>query len=123
MNININFTIIEPTEPLKAYARQRAEDLATYFEHIISVDIDLGRTSDHHEKGKVFYAQYNVGVPGSMVQVRKEAEDLYKAIEKVKDHMKVELGKHKGKTNQIDREMIRETKAYHDDASEDGMEE
>ena len=118
MNININFTKLDPTEAIKAYATERAEDLATYFEGILSVDIDLGRTSDHHEKGKVFYAEYNVSIPGQMVRVSKQAEDLYKAIEKVKDHMKVELEKYKGKMNNIDRDEIRETKAYHDGDAE-----
>lgn len=115
MNININFTKIDSSEALKSAATEMAESLSTYFEGIIAVDIDLGRTSDHHEKGDVYYAEYNVSIPGDMVRVSKQSEDLYKAIEKVKDHLKVELEKHKGKMNEIDREEIRDTKAYHDE--------
>lgn len=115
MNINIHFTKIDSSDALKVAAIEMAESLVKYFEGIISVDIDLGRTTDHHEKGQVYYAEYNVAIPGDMVRVSKESEDLYKAIEKVKDHLKVELEKYKGKMNHIDREEIRETKAYHDD--------
>lgn len=119
MNININFTKLDPTEAIKAYATERAEDLATYFEGILSVDINLGRTTDHHDKGKVFLAEYNVSIPGHLVVVSKQADDLYKAIEKVKDHMKIELEKYKGKMNHIDREAVRETKAYHEGDSDE----
>lgn len=115
MIVNIKFAKMDPTEALKAAAMDVANYLPTYFDEIIAIDIDLGRTSDHHEKGKVYYAEFNVSIPGHMVCVSKESEDLYKAIEKVKDHMKVELEKYKGKMNHIDREQIRETKAYHDD--------
>jgi ribosomal subunit interface protein len=116
MNININFTKIDSSDALKTAATEMAAHLATYFEGIMAVDIDLGRTTDHHEHGDdVYYAEYNVHIPGDMVRVSKESEDLYKAIEKVKDHLKVELEKYKAKMHQIDREEIRDTKAYHDD--------
>lgn len=115
MTVNINFTKMEATEALKTAAIEMAEQLPTYFEGIVAVDIDLGRTTDHQHKGEVYYAEYNVSIPGQLVRVVKKAADLYKAIEKVKDHLKIELEKHKGKMNQIDREEIRDTKAYHDD--------
>lgn len=121
MNININFTIIEPSEALKELAIENAEHLATYFEDIIAVDIDLGRLSSDQQTGKVYYAEYNVSIPGQLVRVTKEAKDMYKAIEKVKDHLKVELEKHKAKMNQIDREVIRETKAYHLDDNDEEL--
>jgi ribosomal subunit interface protein len=114
MNININFTGIEATDALKEYITGKVEGLKTFFDGIVSADIDVGMRSQHHQKGKVYYAEFKLQIPGKpSVYVTKDAEDLYKAIDKVKDHMKVELEKVKGKMNQVNREELRDQKQYH----------
>lgn len=113
MNININFTNMEATEAIKGYVTEKVESLTTFFDGIESADIDVGMKSHHHNKGKVYYAEFKLQIPSRpSLYVTKDAEDLYKAIDKVKDHMKIELEKIKGKMNQIDRKEIREEKAY-----------
>lgn len=113
MNININFTGIDATEAIKAYVTEKVEGLTTFFEGIESADIDVGMRSNHHNKGKIYYAEFKLQIPGRpSLYIDKDAEELYKAIDKVRDHMKVELEKIKGKMNQIDREELREVKAY-----------
>lgn len=113
MNININFTGIDPTEAIKEYVTEKVESLTTFFDGITSADIDVGMKSHHHQKGKVYYAEFKLQIPSKpSLYVTKEAEDLYKAIDKVKDHMKVELDEIKGRMNNIDREEIRGEKAY-----------
>jgi len=52
MNININFTGIEPTEAIKEYVTEKVESLTTFFDGIESADIDVGMKSHHHQKGK-----------------------------------------------------------------------
>lgn len=115
MIINIQCTGIDTTEAIKAYATEKLEGVEKYFDNIQQIDIDVGMRSQHHNKGKVFYAEANVSVPGKLVRVVKEADDLYKAIDKVKDHLKVEFEKLKGKMRNQDRAMIRDQKAYHED--------
>ncbi|HBB38598.1 MAG: Ribosomal subunit interface protein [Candidatus Magasanikbacteria bacterium GW2011_GWD2_43_18] len=113
MNININFTGIEPTEAIKEYVTEKVESLTTFFDGIESADIDVGMKSHHHQKGKVYFAEFKLQIPGRpSLYLSKEADSLYKAIDKVKDHMKVELEKVKGKMNQLGREDIRGTKQY-----------
>jgi len=113
MNININFTGIEPTEAIKEYVTEKVESLTTFFEGIESADIDVGMKSHHHQKGSVYYAEFKLQIPGRpSLYISKEAEDLYKAIDKVKDHMKVEIEKVKGKMHQLDREELRDVKGY-----------
>ncbi len=113
MNININFTGIDATDAIKEYITEKVESLTTFFEGIESADIDVGMKSHHHNKGKIYYAEFKLQIPTRpSLYVSKDAEDLYKAIDKVKDHMKVELEKIKGKMHQLDREEIREEKAY-----------
>ncbi len=112
MKITIQGTGIELTEAIKQYAEEKAQSLEKYFDNIQQADIDVGMNSHHHNKGKVYYAEINLSVPGKLVRVVKESEDLYKAIDKVKDHLKVELEKIKGKMNEIDREDLRDQKGY-----------
>ncbi len=104
---------MEATDAIKAYVTEKVESLTTFFDGIGSADIDVGMKSNHHNKGKIFYAEFKLQIPSRpSLYVTKDAESLYKAIDKVKDHMKVELEKIKGKLNNIDREELREVKAY-----------
>ncbi len=112
MKVNIQATNIEMTDALKAHAQDRAESLQKFFDNIQQVDVDFGMDNHHHQKGKVFYAEMKVIVPGKNLYVRKDAEDLYKAIDKVKDHLKVEFDKLKGKMRQIDKKGLRDNKGY-----------
>lgn len=79
----------------------------------MSADVDVGMHSHHHQKGDVFYAEFKLQIPTKpSLYVTKEADDLYKAIDKVRDHMKVELDELKEKMHHVDREEIREEKGY-----------
>ncbi|MBU0596718.1 ribosome-associated translation inhibitor RaiA [Patescibacteria group bacterium] len=112
MVINIQSTGVEMTDAIKNYAQEKMEAVEKYFDNIQNIDIDVGMKSHHHLKGKVFYAECNVSVPGKLIRVSKNAEDLYKAIDKVKDHLKVEFEKMKGKMNSIDKQALRDQKGY-----------
>jgi putative sigma-54 modulation protein len=115
MVITIHSTGIEMTDAIKQYATEKMEGLTKYFDNIQTIDIDIGLTSHHHQKGKIYYAECNVSVPNRLVRVVKEAVDLYKAIDKVRDHLKLELKETKGKMREKDREKVRNNKAYQEE--------
>lgn len=100
------------TPAIKQYVEEKAESLVKYFDNIQEVDAIVGMESHHHNKGKIYFAEFNVMVPGKNLTVKKEAVDLYKAIDKVKDHLKVELEKVKGKMRNKDKEELRGHKEY-----------
>lgn len=112
MLINIQGTGIELTEALREYAEKRAQASEKYFDNIQQIDIDIGRLSKHHNKGQIFYAEANVHIPGKLVRVTEEAEDLYEAIDHMKNGIKAELEKVKGKMRTQDRKQLRDHKAY-----------
>lgn len=112
MIINIQGKDIELTEALKQYAHERAEGLHKFFDNIQQIDVIIGMDGHHHQKGDVFFAEMNVHVPGNNIVVSKFSDDLYKAIDKVKDHLKVEFEKLKGKMRNKDRNAIRREKTY-----------
>ncbi|NCO05172.1 MAG: ribosome-associated translation inhibitor RaiA [Candidatus Magasanikbacteria bacterium] len=112
MSINIQATGMELTEAMKEYAIEKMEASKKYFDNIQKIDIDIGMRSNHHNKGKIYYAEVNVFIPKQIIRVVKDAEDLYKAIDKVKDHLKVEFEKIKGKMRHKDKQYIRDQKEY-----------
>ncbi len=113
MIININAKGVDLTEALKKYVTEKVESLQKFYENIQQADIEIGKRSEHHNKGKIFYTKVNLFVPSTTVRMEKDAEDLYKSIDKAKDHLKVELEKMKEKQRQTDREEIRDSKEYH----------
>ena len=112
MTTTIQASGIDMTDALRQYAEEKIGTLEKFFPGIVKIDIDMGMDSQHHQKGKVYYAEVNVSIPGKVVRVMKEAEDLYKAIDKVKDHLKVELQKMKEKMRDKDKKELREQKEY-----------
>ena len=88
------------------------ESLTKFFDNIQQINIDVGKRSNHHHKGEIFYAEVNLHIPGHMLRVVKEEPDLYKAINKVKDHLKVELENIKEKMRGKDKEELRGAKQY-----------
>lgn len=115
MIITIHGTGIELTEALKTYAHDKVTALEKFFSGVTKVEIDIGMRSHHHQKGEIYYAEVNMHVPGNLIRVEKEAEDLYKAIDKVKDHLKVELESADEKRRSKDKKAIRQSKAYLED--------
>ena len=112
MIITIQGTGIELTPAMRQYAKEKVESLTKFFDNIVKAEIDLGKTSNHHQKGDIFYAEVNLHVPRQLLRVVKEEEDLYKAIDKVKDHLKDELQKMKEKMRVKDRRGLRNQKEY-----------
>lgn len=112
MILNIKGTGIDVTPTLKAYAEKKFGAMTKYFKDIKEADIDIGTRSHHHRKGQIYYAEVNADVPGKLVRVVEEADDLYKAIDKTKNALKVEFDKIKGKKMNRDREGLRGQKEY-----------
>lgn len=112
MSTSIHGTGIELTDALKQYAEEKIGGLTKFFENIQHIAIDIGMRSHHHNKGSIYYAEVTMQIPGHTVRIVKEENDLYKAIDKVKDHLKVELEKTKEKMRHRDKEELREAKTY-----------
>ena len=113
MSFSIHFTGVESTPAIHSAVEEKIASLRDQFEGILSIKVDVGLRSKHHNKGDIFYAEATVGVGQSTVRVEKDADDLYKAIDMLRDQLKMELDKEKDRANAIDRNAIRDTKAFH----------
>lgn len=63
----------------------------------IILDIELGRTTKHHNKGKIWRSEIQLALPGLKRMLRAEtvAESLQKAVNLVKNEITREIKKYK----------------------------
>ena len=103
MNINIKSTNIEITPAIKDYVEKRINGLEKFIHHVVDEGVqawvEIGRTTRHHQTGNVFRAEMQIRIPDYKPGVRAEAtlDDLYAAIDKAHDELKLELEKVKNK--------------------------
>ena len=89
----IKGTNMELTEAIKQYVDRRLSSLADICAKYSPCDasVEVGRTSQHHQKGEVFYAEVNLVLPGSNIRATSTKDDLYAAIDDVRDDVKRQL--------------------------------
>lgn len=117
MQIKMRGKNIELTDAIKDYVEKKIGGLDKFYDKIILADVMVGKESNHHLKGEFFVCECNLDVPGNNVVVSKNEKDLYKAIDKVRDHLEEELKKHKvmqREQDKQDKQDIRASKEYQD---------
>ena len=97
MIITIKKTQVEITEDQKQMIEEKVSGLEKYFDNIISADIEVGLTTQHHNKGDIYRAEVNLSVPGKVIRAEAETESIEKSINIVKDVLKRELVEYKEK--------------------------
>lgn len=102
MTVQIKATNIELTEAIKEYVNQKIDMLQKFVSSenargAVRVHMEVERTTDHHKKGNIFRAELQMQVNGVLLRVEKSTDDLYKAIDKVKDEMARQLSRRKDK--------------------------
>jgi ribosomal subunit interface protein len=88
MNIHIKTTNITLTDAISDYVNKRLEKIEklTSDDPSAQCDVELGRTTAHHNKGEVFKAEIHlVGAAGLNIYTSVEREDLYVAVDEVRD--------------------------------------
>ncbi len=95
MTINLVHKGLELTPAIRAYVEEKMETLQKFIEGIEQMDVEVGMSTHHHNKGEVFLCRVNVIVEGEVIRVEREEGDLYKAIDKVRDHLRETLAQAK----------------------------
>lgn len=105
MKIKITTTNIELTSAIEAYVDEKIKSvekfaLAHENEEPI-VDIEIGKSNNHHQSGDVFRAEVNFRVRGKHFRATSEQGDLYAAIDDVRNELVRELSSHKEKARTL----------------------
>lgn len=100
MRISIKATNIEMTEPLQLYVTEKIESvqkLTNAAEDSLYAAVEIGKTTNHHKNGDVFRAEVNFHVAHSLIRAVSVKDDLYAAIDEMRDELTRELTSHKNK--------------------------
>lgn len=99
MEINIKTKNIELNEAIRSYINDRIGGLEKFLQGIepLIVEVDIGRTTEHHHKGDIFRAEVQIEVPGKLLRAESSKNDLRKAIVDVKKQLKIQIEKYRGK--------------------------
>ncbi len=101
MDITIKAKNLELTPEIKNYLNKKIGNLEKFksgFDGSVTATAELGITTFHHRQGKIFRAEVNLSVPGSNQKILRavsEKENLFEAIDEVKDKLKRELKKYR----------------------------
>ena len=99
MQINIKSTKIKLTPEIKDYIQKKMDMLDKYLGKlkVINAHIEVKKTTNHHLKGEIYCAEVNLSLGSDLLRVKKTEKDLFKAIDKVKDHLELVIKKYKDK--------------------------
>lgn len=109
MAINIKGTNLDLTPALKQYVEDKIISLIKFYSGLTQVRVELERTTKHHHKGEVWRAEANISGPKHLFRAEAVADDIYSAIDEMKDELKRELQALKEKRSRLVRR-ARQTK-------------
>ena len=113
MKINIKGTNIELTPPIRAYLEDKLNSLARLVDQHDTEAIlqaEVGKDSRHHKHGEVFRAEINLHLPGRDLRAESFNDDLYAAIDLVKDEIVNEFKSFRAKRSTVVRRGARALK-------------
>lgn len=100
MNLKIKATNLELTPSIETYVEEKIGSLDKFLRKLetlgeFKAEVEIARTTRHHQKGKVFYAEVNLHLPKRTLRAEHEDSDIRAAVDKVKDKLKAEIAKYK----------------------------
>ena len=101
MNITLHGKNIELTEAVHDYVIKRVTNLEKLLKNIeerggeVMVRFDVAKTTNHHKAGVVFRADCSITIKGENFYASADSEDLYSAIDEVKENIFNDIHKNK----------------------------
>jgi putative sigma-54 modulation protein len=104
MNINTKATNIEITPAIADYIQKKFSAFDKFVNNnsgSARCDVEVGKTTHHHRSGDVFRAEVNLHIEGKSFYAVSELDDLYAAIDVVKDEVIRQVTSDKDKSNTL----------------------
>lgn len=114
MHIIITGVHIEITDAIRSYAMEKMgslEKLLPKSDSSAKLTVELSKASNHHTHGDVFQAEAILHVRGKEAALKTTQDDLYKAIDVLKDMLTREMATHKDKERSLVRKSAHKVKA------------
>ena len=90
IQIEIKATGLELTPAIKAHIEAKVLQLDKFVDSSTGnalAQVEVAKTTDHHKHGEVFKAEINLCSDGRLFTARVTTEDLYAALDEVKDEL------------------------------------
>ncbi|KKW20756.1 MAG: hypothetical protein UY71_C0008G0009 [Parcubacteria group bacterium GW2011_GWB1_52_7] len=103
MNYQIQFARLPPSESIREYVERKLVGALKKFSRADSgrtpwqITIEIGRDTFHHKKGDVWFAEVSGQTSYGFIRVRKEAGEIYEAIDLIEEELYSQLSRSKGK--------------------------
>lgn len=105
MKIKITTTNIELTNAIESYVDEKMRSVEKFAMSHEKEDpimnVEIGKTNNHHQSGDVFRAEVDMNVRGKHFRAVSVKSDLYAAVDEVRDFLVRELTSHKEKTRTL----------------------
>lgn len=104
---------VEVTDAIRDYALEKLESIEKYIpddDTSGKITVELSKTTAHHSHGDVFQAEAQLHLRGKDIVVKAVEDDLYKAIDVLKDMLSRELSSFKDKERSIFRRSAHKVK-------------
>lgn len=87
--MNLKATHVDIDDRLRAYIQEKVDMLDKYLGDtaVVNCDVEIGKTVGGQNKGDIYRAEINLRIPREVLRVEKTSSDIFKAIDKVKDHL------------------------------------
>jgi ribosomal subunit interface protein len=113
MHITLTSIRIEATDAIQTYALEKMKTLEKYIpreDTSAKLALELSKTTAHHAHGEVFQAEAQLHIKGKEITLRATEDDLYKAIDTLKDMLARELATHKDRERSVFRKSAHKVK-------------
>lgn len=98
MRITIRGRNLELSNEIKDYINKKIGGLERIGKHADSsaiADVEVGILTNHHKSGEIYTAIVTLTIPKNLIRAEAEAEDIYQAIDEVKDKLEEDLNTNK----------------------------
>ncbi len=103
MNINIKTTTISLTPAISEYVDKHLDVIKRFLQDDSTAvcDLELAKTTNHHRHGDIFKADIHIVAKDQNIYASAEKEDLYAAIDVLKDEVSRKLKSSKDKRHSL----------------------
>lgn len=95
---------MEMTDAIRDYALEKMKSLEKYIpkdDTSAKLSVELSKTTNHHIHGAFFQAEAHLHIRGKQTTMRTTQDDLYKAIDLLRDKLIRDLASHSDKTRSV----------------------
>jgi putative sigma-54 modulation protein len=98
MKVTIKATNLKLTPGIKKAIEEKIATLDKFIPYIdtsVEAFVEVALETRHHKKGKIYYAEANIKVLGRVIRSEAREDNIYRAINMVKDELQRALKEYK----------------------------